>query len=277
MSINFHANQYEQAFTPHRLQNHEIPKNEKGKYPNPATGFTRIKANDRGHLLPNVPKERSSPWGSYVGTWDMPTKIPGGKVTNPTARSEDAVLRGVSSKERADPVINGQLKRCHTVDPLPVKMDAQEDTRPAGMICEPYGICDGQPALELPCPIVETSHFEYNQPRAMSRKNNAEGLSWPNAKSPGCKSPVGHAMSPKPVTPMAIADINVQEEARQLISPLANNNNNAVRGGLKTPDADLQNLADPPPTPGNRIVGMKSPQNIPVDGSNPHAEAALIS
>jgi len=126
MSTNFHANQYEQAFTPHRLQNWEVPKNEQGKYPKAQTGFTRIKATDRGHLLPGVPRERSSPWGSFVGTWDMPNKIPGNRTLNPTARCEDAVLNAQSAKVAANDVLSGGLKRCHTVEPLPVKYDAPE-------------------------------------------------------------------------------------------------------------------------------------------------------
>jgi len=219
MSINFHANQYEQAFTPTRIQNAEVPKCLKGKYPAPQTGFTRIKANDRGHLLPGVPKERSSPWGSYVGTWDMPTKIPGARILNPTARAEDAVLKGQVSKLMADDVINGHLKRCHTVDPLPVKMDMDMEDP----LCGSTGPVDPHMA----------------------------------------RSPVGNVMSPKPVTPMAVADVNVQMDATRLVSPLAANNNNAVQGGLRTPDADLQNRAGAQPSPGDRIVGMKSPTDVP--------------
>ena len=68
----------------------------------------------------------------------------------------------------------------------------------------------------------------------------------------------------------------MQQEAEQRISPLAPKEKNAVIGGLNTPDADLQRRADKPPTPGDRITGMKSPTNNPVDGTNPQAEGALI-
>ena len=40
-------------------------------------GFTQIVANNRGHLLPGVKRSRESPWGNFVGTYDMPLKIPG--------------------------------------------------------------------------------------------------------------------------------------------------------------------------------------------------------
>jgi len=282
MSTNFHANQYEQGFTPHRTQNWEVPKNVKGKYPETNTGFTRIKANDTGHLLPNVPRERSSPWGSFVGTWDMPKKIPGNGITNPTARSDQAVEKGWLLKQDGKIVIDGHLKRCRTVDPLPVKFDALDNQVPVGMICEPVsgGAMGGSmavnaPTSEEPCIQTETTHYQDNQPRAMSRKSQ-DGLMWPKAKSPACRSPVGHPLSPKPVTPMAVADVDVQRFAEQMISPLAPEGDKAVIGGLRTPDCDLQNRAVQPPTPGNRIVGMKSPQNAVMDNSNPHAEAALF-
>lgn len=276
MSTNFHANQYEQTFTPHRTQNWEVPKNVEGKYPDTNTGFTRIKANDRGHLLPNVPKERSSPWGNFVGTWDMPTQIPGNRVTNATARCEEAVIKGHKLKERGEVVINGSLKRCRTVDPLPVKMDAPDDTVPVGMICEPGWGMPPQGTSHQPCIQTETTHFDSNQPRGLSRRSQ-DGLMWPKAKSPACKSPVGNPQSPKPVTPMAVADIDVQRFAEKRISPIAPQGDKALIGGMKTPDADLQNRCDQPPTPGNRILGMKSPTNAVLDNSNPHAEAALIS
>jgi len=34
-------------------------------------------ANNRGHLLPGVKRSRESPWGTFIGTYDMPLSIPG--------------------------------------------------------------------------------------------------------------------------------------------------------------------------------------------------------
>jgi hypothetical protein len=45
--------------------------------PRAFVGFTQIVASDKGHLLPGVKRSRESPWGTFVGTWDMPLKIPG--------------------------------------------------------------------------------------------------------------------------------------------------------------------------------------------------------
>uniref|UniRef100_A0A8B9FA60 Protein Flattop n=1 Tax=Amazona collaria TaxID=241587 RepID=A0A8B9FA60_9PSIT len=70
--------QYEDAFRAHRLQNWSRPKHSEGS--------TRIIANDRGHLLPSIPRSQASPWGSFLGTWEMPSRIPPARV-DLTARS----------------------------------------------------------------------------------------------------------------------------------------------------------------------------------------------
>ena len=41
------------------------------------TGYTQIISNNRGHLLPSIPRSARSPWGTFVGTWDLPKKLPG--------------------------------------------------------------------------------------------------------------------------------------------------------------------------------------------------------
>ncbi|XP_077985530.1 protein Flattop homolog [Glandiceps talaboti] len=89
MSTHFSANQYENAFSGKRLQNWTVPHTYK-EGPSTLEGFTQIVANDRGHLLPGVPKSSQSPWGNFVGTWDMPKSIPG-NVTTYMARSDKAI------------------------------------------------------------------------------------------------------------------------------------------------------------------------------------------
>ncbi|XP_071957790.1 protein Flattop homolog [Antedon mediterranea] len=76
MSSHFNANQYDDAFHSKRLQNWQIPKTFK-EHPSQYDGFTQIIANDRGHILPGVSRSQVSPWGEFLGTWDMPRKIPG--------------------------------------------------------------------------------------------------------------------------------------------------------------------------------------------------------
>ncbi|KAK2540139.1 protein Flattop isoform X1 [Columba livia] len=87
----FGAGQYEDAFTPHRLQNWSVPRPSR-QHPTLQDGPTQIIANDRGHLLPTVPRSQVSPWGTFVGTWEMPPRIPPARLSL-TSRSAAAAAR----------------------------------------------------------------------------------------------------------------------------------------------------------------------------------------
>ncbi|XP_037739362.1 protein Flattop isoform X1 [Chelonia mydas] len=91
MATNYKAGQYEDAFTAQNLQNWTLPKLYK-EHPSAREGYTQFVANDRGHLLPAVPRSKASPWGTFMGTWEMPLKIPPAKL-NLTSRSAAAASR----------------------------------------------------------------------------------------------------------------------------------------------------------------------------------------
>lgn len=74
MACNFSANQFEPEFASTRLGNWEVPKWHRGR-PVQRTTTTKIIANDRGHLLPNVVRPKTSPWGNFKGTWQLPKRI----------------------------------------------------------------------------------------------------------------------------------------------------------------------------------------------------------
>ncbi|XP_032992149.1 protein Flattop [Lacerta agilis] len=88
MATHYSSGQYEDAYIPKNLQNWNLPRVAK-EHPTAREGYTQFIANDRGHLLPTVPRSKASPWGTYMGTWDMPLKIPPAKV-NLTSRSVNA-------------------------------------------------------------------------------------------------------------------------------------------------------------------------------------------
>ncbi|KAF6074183.1 cilia and flagella associated protein 126 [Phyllostomus discolor] len=77
---NYSANQYEKAFSAKYLQNWSPARPTKESVP-AHEGYTQIIANDRGHLLPSVPRSKASPWGSFMGTWQMPLRIPPARVS----------------------------------------------------------------------------------------------------------------------------------------------------------------------------------------------------
>ncbi|XP_048880026.1 protein Flattop [Brienomyrus brachyistius] len=90
MASSFSANQYENAFKSQRLQNWTLPKASKER-PRAMDGHTTFIATDKGHLLPGMKAKRGDRW-TFVGTWDLPTRIPPARI-NPTARSQEGQER----------------------------------------------------------------------------------------------------------------------------------------------------------------------------------------
>ncbi|UJR35649.1 hypothetical protein I4U23_028399 [Adineta vaga] len=91
MSRNYSASQYEKSFTPKRLQMYQVPKD-----PQPGTrarGSTSVNGNsfvadNQGHLLAGVERSKRSPFGEFVGTWDLPKRIPGPYHVHAMGRTE---------------------------------------------------------------------------------------------------------------------------------------------------------------------------------------------
>ncbi|XP_069584940.1 protein Flattop isoform X1 [Ranitomeya imitator] len=104
MAAAYSANQYDGAFSSTRLQNWSVPRprQEAAAFQD---GFTQFISNDRGHLLSGVPRAKLSPWGTFIGTWDMPTKIPPAKVSL-TSRSADASRRLTDWIRRSDNLVS---------------------------------------------------------------------------------------------------------------------------------------------------------------------------
>ncbi|XP_062398129.1 protein Flattop [Sardina pilchardus] len=91
MSSSFSANQYDGAYKSQKLQNWTVPKHFKER-PSAADGHTTFITNDHGHLLPGMKAKNGSAWTSFVGTWDLPNRIPPTYI-NPTARSHEGQER----------------------------------------------------------------------------------------------------------------------------------------------------------------------------------------
>lgn len=103
MATYYSAQQYDSAFRSNKLQNWNIPKPYKER-PSTHDGYTQFISNERGHLLPGVPRSKTSPWGTFIGTWDMPSKIPPAKVSL-TSRSADASRRLTDWIQRSESLI----------------------------------------------------------------------------------------------------------------------------------------------------------------------------
>jgi len=40
-------------------------------------GSTATMANDSGHLRPEFRRSKTNTWGTFIGTWDLPRRLPG--------------------------------------------------------------------------------------------------------------------------------------------------------------------------------------------------------
>lgn len=106
MAFHFNSEQYDQEFQPKRLGNWQNPKHYSKTAPRQLTGFTQVIANDRGHLLNGVPRSAACPWGHFVGTWDMPKKLPGNYIDIPTAREPLAQAKLLDERDKALAAMN---------------------------------------------------------------------------------------------------------------------------------------------------------------------------
>ncbi|XP_032898140.1 protein Flattop [Amblyraja radiata] len=78
MAYSYHANQYEGAYNHTRMTSWTVPKprEQTSKKPKFREGSSFFIANDRGYLAPDVPRSKENPWGTFLGTWDLPQHIP---------------------------------------------------------------------------------------------------------------------------------------------------------------------------------------------------------
>lgn len=91
MSTSFSANQYDDAFIPKKLSNWQSPKLFDER-PRALEGSTMTMVDDSGHMRPEFQRSKSGnrAWGTFIGTWDLPRKLPGTRIDVPTGRSQQA-------------------------------------------------------------------------------------------------------------------------------------------------------------------------------------------
>ncbi|XP_064257834.1 protein Flattop isoform X1 [Passer domesticus] len=118
------AGQYEDAFSPPRLQCWTVPRPPpKLPAPRPPTPFI---ADDRGHLLPHARRSQGSPWGTFLGTWDMPARVPPARLdlSAREPRAAESLRRGQPRELRR--ACNGLRTR------VTGKLQKPWDTEPSG-------------------------------------------------------------------------------------------------------------------------------------------------
>ena len=59
-------------------------------------------ADNKGHLLPGIEKSDRSPFGEFIGTWDLPKRIPGPYHVHPMGRTEKNFGSLCSQRDRTN-------------------------------------------------------------------------------------------------------------------------------------------------------------------------------
>ncbi|XP_075032330.1 protein Flattop isoform X2 [Calonectris borealis] len=171
MAARYGAGQYEDAFSPHRLQNWSVPRPGR-QHPSLREGSTPIVADDQGHLLPAVPRSQASPWGRFVGTWEMPPRIPPARLdlTSRSAAATARLIDWIRQPTALTRACNG-LRTEITGKPQEPRLDAQtakepsrRSSRASSEGIQPARASPGSPLQEPPSPragataVVPLSH-----------------------------------------------------------------------------------------------------------------------
>ncbi|XP_054849811.1 protein Flattop [Eublepharis macularius] len=110
MATHYSSGQYEDAYAARNSQNWSRPRVFK-QHPSAREGYSQFIANDRGHLLPLVPRSKASPWGTYMSTWDMPLRIPPAKVslTSRSVAAADHLTEWINKSKALGDACNGLI------------------------------------------------------------------------------------------------------------------------------------------------------------------------
>ncbi|KAF5281988.1 hypothetical protein FQA39_LY00512 [Lamprigera yunnana] len=92
--------QFEKPFKSTSLRNWEVP-HWYPKHPCTNHGRTTVIANNKGNLLPGIPRQRGNLWSNFIGTWHYPKKIDRETANKLSAPPEDKVLAWKRHCERS--------------------------------------------------------------------------------------------------------------------------------------------------------------------------------
>jgi len=201
MSTNFSANQYEKSFSAQRLKNWEIPRKFK-EHPTQRSGSSVLIANDRGHLLNGVPRSKTSPWGTFKGTW--------GDGMSHQQMETDMTL----TNKQQDKIFPDFSKV------LPDKSDS------------PLHSPSGNKETQLP-EVQQDIHLANHDLQALPNspvqnkipsRLKGSPIPSPVAESPKPKSPITPTLEDKPLTPVKPSSplAPLQDSARKSLSPIVN-------------------------------------------------------
>ncbi|KAF6292632.1 cilia and flagella associated protein 126 [Rhinolophus ferrumequinum] len=176
MATNYSANQYEKAFSPRFLQNWSPAKPTKQGISS-HEGYTQIIANDRGHLLPSVPRSKANPWGSFMGTWQMPLKVPPARatLTARTAAGAASLTRWIEKNPELLKASNGLRPE---ITGKPHGPDSQKKPRKSA-----------QQAPSPPAPLLNAPGSNLNSPDQLRSPHPSAGHTPSRSRKPHVLTP----------------------------------------------------------------------------------------
>ena len=218
--------QYERAFSPQRLQNYQIPANHKEvkssylhfqfcleslyqlpcvyhlQRPSLRRGKTAVISNERGHLNTSVCRSTTSPWGTFVGTWqterkpiELKTKtkllayvtqsgmsVPGSRQSSRASSAHPASER--SNDSRNEKIINSDLNEENVRTPTP-------------NIYKPFSPGQGSRGSNQ-TPMPDTEQRNMASPTSSQANSRPATVSSIRSSAQG-QSPLGVVKSPTPL------------------------------------------------------------------------------
>lgn len=112
MASNFSANQFERAFKAKSLCNWEVPK-WYPEYPRRRTQETKFIVNERGHLLPNIERPKTCPWGRFKGTWQLPgiiTRADANELNKPQVGGSRWAMPDQNIAKKSQPIVKDEIE-----------------------------------------------------------------------------------------------------------------------------------------------------------------------
>ncbi|KAM6365118.1 protein Flattop [Pluvialis apricaria] len=199
MAARYGAGQYEDAFSPQRLQNWSVARPGRQR-PSLREGSTPIIADDRGHLLPTVPRSQASPWGTFVGTWEMPPRIPPARLdlTSHSAAAAARLTGWIRQPTALTRACNG-LRTEITGKPQEPQSDVQTTKKPSrrssrgsSEAIQPVGTSPGAPQEELPGPGAGAAAPLCPEPGCTEVRLEADASPQPPAAHQPCSQQTKH-------------------------------------------------------------------------------------
>ena len=176
--------------------------------PTQRLGITEIIANDRGHLRTGIPRDPSSPWGSFVGTWQAEIKPPvlmtKTKLVNPRTIVKSPPCTAVAKESKPVSVPEDNKSSSPT---------AEDDKSRSGSPAKSISLKSTKPPSPTASKVEDDKSRSGSPAKPLSTKPSSPAASKVEEASNKTGSPTTKPMSPTPksvvTTPVSVRNDNM--------------------------------------------------------------------